>query len=159
MNAYTLARIIHIVGVVLWIGGVAMVTTIIIPMARKAKNSTSGVEVMKQVEHRFAAQARITTLVTGLSGFYMLYVINGWARYLELKYWWIHAMTLVWLFFTLMLFVLEPLVLHKMFDKKAKENPQSALNFMYRFHWVALIISIITIVGAAAGAHGWLFFS
>lgn len=157
MNAYTLARIIHIVGVVLWIGGVAMVTTVIIPMAKKAKNAKAGIETMQQVENRFAKQARITTLITGLSGFYMLYAINGWSRYLELRYWWVHAMTLVWIFFTLMLFVLEPLILHKLFHKKAESDPQAVLNFMYRFHWVALILSLITIIGAAAGSHGWFF--
>lgn len=32
MESYTIARIIHVVAVILWIGGVAMVTTVIIPL-------------------------------------------------------------------------------------------------------------------------------
>jgi len=31
MESYILARVIHVVAVILWIGGVAMVTTVIIP--------------------------------------------------------------------------------------------------------------------------------
>jgi len=31
MESYILARVIHVIAVILWIGGVAMVTTVIIP--------------------------------------------------------------------------------------------------------------------------------
>ncbi len=37
MEYFTLARIIHVLAVVLWIGGVAMVTTVIIPSIKKLK--------------------------------------------------------------------------------------------------------------------------
>ena len=38
MEYFTLARIIHILAVILWIGGVAMVTTVIIPAIKKMKS-------------------------------------------------------------------------------------------------------------------------
>lgn len=158
MDYYILARIIHILGIVAWIGGVAMVSTVIIPAARRAKNAKEGVKLMQTVEKNFAPQARITTLLTGLSGFYMLYAINGWGRYADYHFWWIHAMTLVWLFFTLMLFVIEPLIMHKKMEEKAQKDPQKVLTFMYRLHMAALIASVLTIIGAVAGAHGWFFF-
>ncbi|MFA5670552.1 MAG: hypothetical protein WC967_15030 [Balneolaceae bacterium] len=38
MDNYILARVIHIIGVIVWIGGVAMVTTVIIPTVRNLKS-------------------------------------------------------------------------------------------------------------------------
>ena len=38
METFTLARVIHVIAVILWIGGVAMVTTVIIPAVKKLKS-------------------------------------------------------------------------------------------------------------------------
>lgn len=155
MEYFTLARVIHIIAVVLWIGGVAMVTTVIIPAVKKIKSKEDQIRTFEQIEGRFAPQAKITTLITGLTGFYMLYELNAWNRYLDYRFWWIHAMTLVWIIFTLMLFVLEPFILHKLFKKYVDENPKKTFEIVHRLHWVLLILSLITIAGAVAGSHGW----
>ena len=34
MEYFTLARVLHVLAVILWIGGVAMVTTVIIPAVK-----------------------------------------------------------------------------------------------------------------------------
>lgn len=156
MNSFTLARVIHILAVVLWIGGVAMVTTTILPMIRKLKNKEDQIKTFEGIERRFARQAKITTLITALSGFYMLYVMDAWDRYLDPHYWWIHAMTIIWLLFTVILFILEPLVLHKLFKKYAEKNPTKTFTIVHRAHIVLLLLSLITIAGAVAGSHGWL---
>lgn len=153
----TLVRIIHVLAVILWIGGVAMVTTVIIPAVKRMKSKEEQIKTFEIIEGRFALQAKITTLITGLSGFYMLYLLNAWDRYLELKYWWIHAMTLVWIIFTLVLFVFEPLVLHRLFKKYTQQNPEKPFNFIHKAHWVLLILALITTIGAVAGSHGWFF--
>ena len=157
MIYFTLARVIHVIAVVLWIGGVAMVTTVIIPAIKKLRSKEERVESFEQIEGKFALQAKITTLLTGLTGFYMLYELNAWNRYLDYRFWWIHAMTLVWVLFTLILFVLEPFVLHKLFRKYVNINPEKTFNIMHRLHWLLLIISLITIGGAVAGSHGWFW--
>ena len=157
MESYTIARVIHVVAVILWIGGVAMVTTVIIPAVKKLKSKEEQIKTFEQIEGRFAIQAKITTLLTGLSGFYMLYALDAWDRYLDIKYWWIHAMTLVWIIFTIVLYILEPLVLHKLFKRYAEKNPAKTFAFMHQFHWILLILSIITTIGAVAGSHGLFF--
>lgn len=157
MEYFTLARVIHVIAVILWIGGVSMVTTVLIPAIKKMKSKEERIATFEMIEGKFAIQAKITTLLTGLSGFYMLYALDGWNRYLDYKFWWIHAMTLVWILFTLILYVLEPLVLHKLFKKYATENPEKTFGIMHRLHWVLLIISLITTAGAVAGSHGWFF--
>ena len=65
-------------------------------------------------------------------------------------------MVLVWVVFTLMLFVAEPLFLHRWFIIKATETPESTFRLIERLHWVLLVISTLTILGAVAGSHGWV---
>ena len=158
MEYFTLARIIHIVAIVLWIGGVAMVTTVIIPAVKNMKSKGDKIETFEKIEGQFALQAKITTIITALSGFYMLYEMDAWDRYLDIKFWWLHAMTIVWVLFTLVLFVLEPFILHKLFKKYAEENPDKTFKFIQKVHWILLTLSLITIIGAIAGSHGWYFF-
>jgi len=69
MNELALARVIHLLGVVLWIGGVAMITTILLPTIAKMPSAAEKIEFFEHIENRFATQARLTTLITGLSGF------------------------------------------------------------------------------------------
>ena len=158
MEYYILARVIHIVAVVIWIGGVAMVTSVILPAVRKFKSAEEQIEFFERVERRFSKQAKITTVLSMLTGVYMLHVADGWSRYLDISNWWLHAMTMVWLLFTLVLFVFEPLFLHKWFREKAEKNAVKTFRIIQRFHWILLTASMITIAGAVAGSHGWAWF-
>ncbi|MCZ4409910.1 hypothetical protein O3Q51_13900 [Cryomorphaceae bacterium 1068] len=152
---FTLARVVHVLGVVLWIGGVAMVTLVILPSLKQFDATDNRIEAFERIEGRFARVAKITTLITGLTGFYMLYEMDAWNRYLDYRYWWIHAMTLVWILFTIILFVLEPFVLKKRMAAFAESHPEKVFTIMQRAHWVLLIISLMTIAGVVAGSHGW----
>ena len=157
MSELILARVLHVLGVVLWIGGVAMVTTVLLPAVRRFKQPAEQVAFFAQVEARFALQARFTTLLTGASGFYLLHALQAWDRYLDPAYWWLHAMTGVWVLFTLMLFVFEPLFLHRWFLERARRDPTGTFARIQRMHWLLLGISLVTVAGAVAGSHGWLF--
>ncbi len=156
MEALWLARVVHVLGVVLWIGGVAMVTTVILPWIRRLPLDENPVEFFENVEQRFARQARLVTVLTGLSGFYLVHRMGVWGRYLMPEFWWIHAMTLIWLVFTLILFVLEPLVLREVLVRRAERDPAGTLAIIQRAHWVLLILSLVTVAGAVAGSHGWV---
>ena len=81
MEDVIIARTLHVLGVVLWIGGVAMVTTVLLPAAKRLKTPAERVVFFAAIEHRFALQARGTTLVTGLSGLYLVYRLNLWQRH------------------------------------------------------------------------------
>ena len=157
MESYIVARVLHVLGVVLWIGGVAMVTTVLLPVSRSMKRPEERVAFFERIENRFAWQARFTTLLTGMTGFWMLYLIDGWSHYRNPDFWWIHAMTAVWILFTLILFVLEPLVLHRLFLRKVEQAPEKTFVVIQVMHWVLLAISLVTVGGAVAGSHGWLF--
>jgi uncharacterized membrane protein len=158
MEGAIIARVLHVLGVVLWIGGVAMVTTVLLPATKRMKTPAERIMFFETVERGFALQARVTTLVTGLSGLYLVQKLNLWQRFLHIEYWWMHAMVLVWALFTLMLFVLEPLFLHRRFIERARRDPNATFARVTRMHWILLILSLITVAGAVAGSHGYLLF-
>ncbi len=154
MDDFVLARIVHVLGVVLWIGGVAFVTLVLLPGMKHLQPASDRVAMFERLENGFAWQARLTTVLTGASGFYMLYVLDAWERFSDPGFWWLHAMSAIWLIFTVMLFVLEPLVLHKWFARRARSQPDSTLALIQRLHWVLLTASLVTVAGAVAGVHG-----
>jgi hypothetical protein len=67
--------------VVLWIGGVALVTTVLLPAVRRLKSPEERIAFFESVEQRFASQSRVTTLLAGLSGLYMIYRLDLWGRF------------------------------------------------------------------------------
>jgi len=156
VTTFVAARAIHVLSVVLWIGGVAFVTTVLIPAIRRMPSEDQRIELFEQLESRFALQARVTTVFAGTSGLYMLHFMGAWNRYLDPSFWWIHMMTLVWFVFTVVLFALEPLFLHRWFIETAQRDSVRAFRILHRMHWVLLTLSTIAIVGAVAGTRGYL---
>lgn len=158
MDELALARTLHVLGVVLWIGGVAMVTTVLLPTLSRLRPASDELAFFDRFRRRFARQARYTTLLVGFSGFYMVYVLNAWHRFTEWHYWWMHAMVFIWLIFTIMLFVMEPRARRAQQTAPAQLNSEKKLTKLQRVHWILLILSLITVAGAVAGSHGWLIF-
>ncbi|HHA18372.1 MAG TPA: hypothetical protein ENK70_01540 [Methylophaga sp.] len=156
-NHFVLAHALHVFGDVLWIGGVAFVTTVLIPCLKQIADADNKLELFEQLEGKFGFQARITTLITGLSGFYMLDFLNAWDRYQHLQFWWVHLMTFIWIVFTIVLFVLEPLVLHRWFREQATKDSETAFVWLHRMHKILLTLSLLAVLGAVAGSHGFQF--
>ena len=157
MDKLTIARAIHVVGVVFWIGGVAFVTTVLLPGVRRIKDPQDRVSFFERIERNFAWQARVTTLLVGVSGFYITAVWDLWGRFESPGYWWMHAMVIVWIIFTAMLFVAEPLFLHRWVITKATKEPESTFLLIERLHRILLAVSTLTVFGAVAGSHGMVF--
>jgi hypothetical protein len=155
MDWHVLARVIHVLAVVHWIGGVAMVTLVILPQMRLLP-AADRIATFERLEGRFGAQAKLSTLAAGLSGLAMLWLTDGWALYLQPSWWWLHLMTAVWAIFTLVLFVLEPLVLHRWFHARATRDPEGTFALVLGLHRVLLTLSVLAVAGAVQGAHSGL---
>jgi hypothetical protein len=69
-----------------------------------------------------------------------------------------HAMVLVWAIFTFVLFVAEPLVLHRWFHRRAAADPERTFALVRTGHWILLTLSLVTVAGAVLGAHGIVLF-
>ena len=158
IELFVVARVLHVVGVVLWIGGVAFVTTVLIPSLRSLPDEKKRFELFERLERRFALQAKFVTAIAGLSGFYMTYFLDGWSRFAHHSFWWMHLMVLVWLVFSVVLFVLEPTFLHRWFSERAKKDSDKAFRWLQRMHIVLLTVSLIAIMGAVTGSRGFNVF-
>lgn len=157
MNEFGVVRAIHVLAVVLWIGGVAMVTTVLLPATAEHVDAAERVAFFERLEESFARQSRWTTLAAGLSGLWLVWRWDLWSRFLDPRFWWMHAMVAIWAAFTLMLFVLEPWVLHGWFRARALRDPGGTFAAVRRLHWFLLTASLVTVAGAVGGAHGGLF--
>ena len=151
-----LARAIHILALVHWIGGVTVVTTIVLPRARGLPNARDAVAAFEAFEQRFASQVRISILLVGLSGAYMLTRLDAWNRFQYGSFWWLDLMVAVWILFALMVYVLEPLVIHRLFHEFALRDKDHTFAVAMRLHALALIISAFAIGAGVLGAHGGL---
>jgi len=152
-HVMSFARAVHVLGVVLWIGGVGFIATVLLPALRRLPDARDGLVLFSAVEGRFKRQARIVTLITGLSGFLMLTVLHAWDRYLHPAFWWIHLMTFIWLVFTLILFVVEPYLINRQVQDSARRNPGRTLRLAHRLLSVLLTLSLIAIFGAVSAVH------
>jgi uncharacterized membrane protein len=155
-DAVTIARAVHVLCIVHWIGGVASVTTIVLPNAARL-DAPQALAAFESFERRFAAQARMSILLAGLSGLYMLWAMYG-STFLQMApaLWWLYLMIGVWTLFALAVYVLEPLFLHRLFADFAIRSPKKAFRIATNLHAIALALSAAAIVAGIFGAHGAL---
>ncbi|HVY15791.1 MAG TPA: hypothetical protein VHB27_11215 [Rhodopila sp.] len=158
MDDVVIARALHVLAVVIWIGGLSMVTTVALPAVRRGDLGADPLRSFQAIEHRFVWQARTAVLVVGLTGLDMTWRLDLWDWFRSAGFWWMHAMVSLWLLFAFVLFIAEPLILHRHFRRWAAERPQTAFVWLHRAHWALLVLSVVTILGAVAGSQGWSIF-
>jgi len=157
MDDLAIARALHVLAIVHWIGGVAMVTLVLLPGLTRAVPGPERLRLFEMIEGRFAFQARLSTVLAGATGFWMTHRLGAWERFLDPRdYWWMHAMVAIWAVFTIVLFVAEPLFLHRWFHARALRDPEEAFRLVLRLHRILLSLSLIAVAGAVLGAHGAL---
>ncbi len=162
---FSIMHIIHLLAVVLWIGGLAFVTAIILPMILRNPDALGKVLLFRGVERRFAKIAKALNLVTGFTGFAMVFIM-GWGPVMFTRPGLpLLVMTLIWLFWFVMLFGLEPIIIKRMLDKMARDAEggggleiDAVFRRMNTMHWVLLLLSLVAIASGAVFAHGPLFF-
>lgn len=144
---YIISLIIHVLSIVIWIGGVAFVTIIMFPMIQRTKNSLEQVMMFQGVEHRFSKIAKVLVILTGLSGLYLLY-----EKGLSSGVW---IMIFVWTLYASLLFFLEPILFKKLFAKPSGEQLKTELIFfrLQVFHWFVLTLSFFAIAAGIWTGH------
>ena len=141
MGDVTIARAIHVLSIVHWIGGLAFVTLVVLPLCRR-----TGIGLFEEVERQFSRQVKVSVLLAGASGFYMVERLDLWPRFLDPASWWLAAMAILWLLFMVVLFVVEP----------SARDRVPELRFLARAHQVLLAVSSLVVAAAVLGAHGLL---
>ncbi len=143
---YVAALIIHVSSVVIWIGGVAFVTMVTFPMILRVEKSLEQVLMFQGVEHRFAKIAKVTVILAGLSGLYLIF-----EKGLSFGVW---IMIFVWSFYASLLFGLEKLIFKKLFSKPGEQaDMRKVFNLLQGFHWFVLCLSFLAIAAGIYTAH------
>jgi len=156
MDDLTVARAVHVLAVIHWIGGVAFVTTVILPAIAAFEEPSRRFALFEAIEHRFSAQVKISVPVAGLSGAWMAWRLDAWSRFLEPAGWWLAAMALVWLLFMAILFVVEPLLLRGWFHRRVAADPADTFRQLQRAHGVLLLVGTTVAAAGVLGVHGLL---
>lgn len=157
---FTFLHIIHLLTVIIWIGGLAFVTTLVLPAAIKTEDPLQKVLQFQRIEHRFAPLARVYCAVTGITGFAMIFIM-GWHKMIFTQEGAaLLIMTAVWVFWAVMLFGLEPIIIKRMLDRMAKKDPNldidSIFSKMNKLHWMMLFVSLVASGAGVVFAHGYL---
>ena len=151
-----LARALHVLFVVHWIGGVAFVTLVALPLGRSKREAKDGWVLFEAIESRFAAQVRWSIPLAGLTGLWMTWRLGLWGLFAYPAFWWLDAMVFVWTLFMVIVFFVEPRA-HARLSALAARDPAGLLRRLFRIHLALLAAAAVTILGAVAGAHGGLF--
>lgn len=149
------ARLLHVLALLHWIGGVAFVTLVILPEALRLAPA-EGFLLFERAERAFSAQVKISIPLAGAAGFWMVFRFDLWSRFSDPRFWWMHAMVAVWSLFMLIVFVAEPLVAARL-AVMAREAPAKILARLLIVHRILLGGALIAFIGAFAGARGVFF--
>lgn len=154
---FSIMHIIHVLTVILWIGGLAFITILILPMVVRMPDALQKVLLFQRIEHRFAPLARVYTAIVGISGFIMFFLMNLHDTIFDRPSIPLLFMMAVWVFWVIMLFGLEPIIIKKMLDNMAKSAKAMEIETVFlrmnRLHWVLLILSLAASAAGAVFAH------
>ena len=143
---YVIAVTLHIMSVVVWIGGVTFVTLITFPMILRMDKSLEMVMMFQGTEHRFVKIAKAMVILAGLSGFYLLYE-KGLSTAVII-------MIVIWAVYASLIFGLEKILFAKLFGKpEDRKDMKQVFKILQIFHWVVLALSFIAIGAGVYEAH------
>lgn len=143
---YVIALSIHVMSIVIWIGGVAFVTLVTFPTILRMEKSLEMVMVFQGVEHRFGKIAKVMVILAGLSGLYLLSV-KGFSAGV-----WI--MIVLWVVYASLLFGLEKMIFKKLFGRSDQQaDMKTVFNMLQVFHWVVLALSLSAIAAGVWAGH------
>ena len=143
---YVIAVTLHIMSVVVWIGGVTFVTLITFPMILRMDKSLEMVMMFQGTEHRFVKIAKVMVILAGLSGFYLLYE-KGLSTAVII-------MIVIWSVYASLIFGLEKILFAKLFgNPEDQKDMKQVFKILQTFHWVVLALSFIAIGAGVYEAH------
>lgn len=151
---FVVARVLHVLAIVIWIGGIGAVTTVVFPAMRRIDSNEQKIWLFEQVERSFRPQARIAWLIVGATGIYMVSYLGAWEHFSTPHYWWMNAMVGLWVVFGLMLFIVEPLIVGPRIRQRLASEPHSAVRRMEVMHWLLLGLSLFVIASVVGGIYG-----
>ncbi len=149
----TILLIIHVICVIVWIGGVTFVTTVIFPMMYRTEGSLEKALLFQGVEHRFSAMVKWLIAIVGITGFWMLYAKYGFAVLAQAHGIGVAIMIFAWALYTTVL-LFERKIFARIFADPEKIDMDQALKLINIMHWFLLVISYSAVVGGVWFGQG-----
>jgi uncharacterized membrane protein len=146
---------LHVIVVILWIGGVAFVTINIFPILMRMEDSLEKVRYFQAVENRFARQARLYALIAGITGAAILFLESGWLGLFTRMGLGILLMLLAWLVYVLIL-TFEKGIFKILFSERVQDVSRIFFKLNI-FHWFILTLSFLAIFAGVYFGHGGTF--
>jgi len=142
----------HVLSVVIWIGGVAFVTAIVLPVLTRMEDSMAKVSFFVAFEKRFQFLAKIFVILAGASGILMFWNRGAFASLTGEEAALLGYKFLVWLTFAILLFGGEKRLMGALVSQKM--TPEKAFRRLSLFHWFVLILSLMAIVAGIRLVRG-----
>ncbi len=149
----TVLLIIHVIAVIIWIGGVTFVTTVIFPMMYTTEGSLEKALLFQRVEHRFATIVRWLIALTGVTGLWILYAKYGFGILATSRGIGIVIMLFAWAFYATVL-LLERKIFARIFADPETIDMDQALRMINVLHWVLLLVSYAAVAVGVWFGHG-----
>lgn len=144
---------IHVIGVVIWIGGVCFVTVIVFPMIMRMEGSLEKVLFFQGVEHRFAKIVKWVVGIVGLTGLWLLSLTGEWRLLFTMQGIGPTIMLIVWLLYVLIL-LFEAKLFKVIFKGDAQQDTGKVFFRLTVFHWFILAASFLAVGVGVWAAHG-----
>lgn len=138
--------IIHLLSIILWIGGLAFVTVVVFPTIKGIEDPLAQIKVFLGVEKKFAALARIYVVIAGITGITLFFMKGGFQWFRSSPA--IHGMLIykfiIWLIFMVALFGGEKHILKILISRETE--PEKGFRIIGIMHWVMLVLTGLAIV-------------
>lgn len=131
--------IIHLLSVVLWIGGVGFATVVVFPAIQRIENPIAKVQVFLGVEQRFSRLAKIYVIITGITGLMLFLRRGGLEAFTGIYHLMLAFKVIIWLTFFILLFGAEKHLMKILVSQQTA--PEKAFRRLSIFHWFMLILS------------------
>jgi uncharacterized membrane protein len=148
----TILLIIHVICIIVWIGGVTFVTTVVFPMMYRTEGSLEKALLFQGVEHRFAAMVKWILGIVAVTGFWLLSAKYGFALLARPRGLGIILMIFAWTLYTTVL-LSERKIFSRIFADPEKIDMNKALRMINVMHWFLLTISYSAVAGGVWFGH------
>jgi uncharacterized membrane protein len=143
---------LHVLSIVIWIGGVAFVTAVVFPTLAGMDDSMAKVQFFMGVERRFQFLAKICVILAGTSGVLLFWQRGAFSSLSAEEASLLVYKFIVWLVFAVLLFGGEKRLLGALVS--GQTPPPTVMKRLTVFHWVVLVLSLIAIVAGIRLVRG-----
>lgn len=143
---------LHVLSVVIWIGGVAFVTSIIFPVLARMEDSMAKVTFFMGFEKRFQLLAKVLVVIVGATGFILFLHRGGVVSLTTEETILLGYKSLVWLIYFALLFGAEKRLMATLVSPNTPV--EKAFKRLMIFHWVVLVLSLLAIISGIRIVRG-----